>query len=104
MALFQPHLYSRTRDFAQEFGDSLAEADLALVAPIYAAREKPIEGISSRMIADAAQGIEFLDRSNDEIVNELRRRLQPNDIFITMGAGDVHEVAEALVRGMGEVA
>jgi len=104
VALFQPHLYSRTRDFAREFGESLSEADLAIVAPIYAAREKPIEGISSRMIADAVGGIEFLDRGNAEIVNELRRRLQPNDIFITMGAGDVHEVAEALVRGMGEVA
>jgi UDP-N-acetylmuramate--alanine ligase len=104
VALFQPHLYSRTRDFAREFGEALAEADLAMVAPVYAAREKPIEGISSRMIAEAARGIEFLDRSNGEIVNELRRRLQPNDIFITMGAGDVHEVAEALVRGMGEVA
>jgi len=104
VALFQPHLYSRTRDFAREFGESLATADIAMVAPIYAAREKPIEGITARMIADAAPGIEFLDRSNDEIVNELRRRLQPNDIFITMGAGDVHEVAEALVRGMGEVA
>jgi UDP-N-acetylmuramate--alanine ligase len=104
VALFQPHLYSRTRDFAREFGESLAVADVALVAPIYAAREKPIEGITARMIAEAAAGIEFLDRSNDEIVNELRRRLQPNDIFITMGAGDVHEVAEALVRGMGEVA
>jgi UDP-N-acetylmuramate--alanine ligase len=103
VALFQPHLYSRTRDFAREFGESLSEADLALVAPIYAAREKPIEGITARMIADAGTGIEFLDRSNAEIVNELRRRLQPNDIFITMGAGDVHEVAEALVRGMGEV-
>ncbi len=104
VALFQPHLYSRTRDFAREFGESLAVADVALVAPIYAAREKPIEGISARMIAEAAGNVEFLDRSNDEIVNELRRRLQPNDIFITMGAGDVHEVAEALVRGMGEVA
>jgi UDP-N-acetylmuramate--alanine ligase len=103
VALFQPHLYTRTRDFAREFGRSLAEADLAMVAPIYAAREKPIEGITARMIAEAAEGIEFLDRSNVEIVNELRRRLQPNDIFITMGAGDVHEVAEALVRGMGEV-
>jgi len=103
VALFQPHLYSRTRDFAREFGESLSEADLAMVAPIYAAREKPIEGITARMIADAGAGIEFLDRSNAEIVNELRRRLQPNDIFITMGAGDVHEVAEALVRGMGEV-
>ena len=99
VALFQPHLFSRTRDFAQEFGDSLRGADLALVAPIYAAREKPIEGISSRMIADAGSGIEFLDRSHIEIVNELRRRLQPNDVFIAMGAGDVHEIAEALVRG-----
>jgi UDP-N-acetylmuramate--alanine ligase len=103
VALFQPHLYSRTRDFAREFAESLSLADVAIVAPIYAARENPIEGITARMIAGAAAGIEFLDRSNDEIVNELRRRLQPNDIFITMGAGDVHEVAEALVRGMGEV-
>jgi UDP-N-acetylmuramate--alanine ligase len=99
VALFQPHLYSRTRDFAAEFGQSLATADVAIVAPIYAAREKPIEGISSRMIADAAENIEFLDRSHAEIINELRRRLQPNDVFITMGAGDVHEIAEALVRG-----
>ena len=99
VALFQPHLYSRTRDFAREFGDALRGADVAIVAPIYAAREKPIEGISARMIAEAAQGIEFLDRSNAEIVNELRRRLEPNDIFITMGAGDVYEIAEALVRG-----
>jgi UDP-N-acetylmuramate--alanine ligase len=102
VALFQPHLYSRTRDFAHEFGDSLRGADVALVAPIYAAREMPIEGISSRLIAESANGIEFLDRSHIEIVNELRRRLQPNDVFIAMGAGDVHEIAEALVRGGDE--
>jgi UDP-N-acetylmuramate--alanine ligase len=99
VALFQPHLYSRTRDFAREFGEALAIADVPLVSPIYAAREKPAEGVSSRLIADSAPGIEFLDRSNSEIVNELRRRLQPNDIFIAMGAGDVHEIAEQLVRG-----
>jgi UDP-N-acetylmuramate--alanine ligase len=102
VALFQPHLYSRTRDFAREFGASLGRADVALVAPIYAARETPIDGISSRMIADSAEGIEFLDRSHIEIINELRRRLQPNDVFIAMGAGDVHEIAEALVRGADE--
>jgi UDP-N-acetylmuramate--alanine ligase len=102
VALFQPHLYSRTRDFAREFGAALGDADIALVAPIYAAREKPIDGISSRMIADSADGIEFLDRSHIEIINELRRRLQPNDVFIAMGAGDVHEIAEALVRGADE--
>jgi UDP-N-acetylmuramate--alanine ligase len=102
VALFQPHLYSRTRDFASEFAEALRTADVAMVAPIYAAREKPMEGISARMISDAAQGIEFIDRSNIEIFNELRRRLTANDVFITMGAGDVHEVAEMLVRGPSE--
>jgi UDP-N-acetylmuramate--alanine ligase len=99
VALFQPHLYSRTRDFAREFAESLRTADVAIVAPIYAAREQPLEGVSARLIAEATDGIEFLDRSNSEILNELRRRLQPNDVFITMGAGDVHEIAEALVEG-----
>jgi UDP-N-acetylmuramate--alanine ligase len=98
VALFQPHLFSRTRDFAREFAEALLVADVAIVAPIYAAREQPIEGISAKLIADAARGIEFLDRSNSEILNELRRRLLPQDIFIAMGAGDVHEIAEQLVR------
>jgi len=99
VALFQPHLYSRTRDFAREFGESLRVADVPIVAPIYAAREQPVEGVSARIISDAVPGIEFLDRSNAEILNEMRRRLRPRDIFITMGAGDVHEIAEELVRG-----
>ncbi len=99
VALFQPHLYSRTRDFAREFGESLRVADVPIVTPIYAAREQPMEGVSARLIAEAVPGIEFLDRSNSQIVNEMRRRLKPNDIFITMGAGDVHEIAEQLVRG-----
>ena len=99
VALFQPHLYSRTKDFAREFGEALRIADVALVSPIYAAREKPVEGVSSRIVAEAVKGVEFLDRSNAEIVNEMRRRLSPNDVFIVMGAGDVHEIAEQLVRG-----
>ncbi len=101
VALFQPHLFSRTRDFAAEFAQALSGADVAIVAPIYAAREKPIPGVSARMIADAARGIEFLDRGNNEICNEMRRRLQPGDVFISMGAGDVNEIAEMLVRGGG---
>jgi UDP-N-acetylmuramate--alanine ligase len=102
VALFQPHLYSRTRDFAADFGEALAIADVPIVTPIYAAREAPEEGVSARLISDAAPQVEFLDRSNSEIVNEMRRRLRPNDIFIAMGAGDVHEIAEQLVRGEGE--
>ncbi len=99
VALFQPHLYSRTRDFAREFGQSLRVADVALLAPIYAAREQPIEGITSKVIADATQGIEFLERNNEQIVQELRQRLKPDDLFITLGAGDVHEISQALAEG-----
>jgi UDP-N-acetylmuramate--alanine ligase len=99
VAVFQPHLFSRTRDFARDFADALRVADVPIVTPIYAAREEPLDGISARIIADAVPGIEVLDRSNSEIVNEMRRRLGPKDLFITMGAGDVHEIAEQLVRG-----
>ncbi len=99
VALFQPHLYSRTRDFAQEFGEALLVADVPIVTPIYAAREHPEEGVSARLISDAVEGVEFLDRSHAQIINEMRRRLRPNDIFIVMGAGDVHEIAEEIVRG-----
>ncbi|HEU4886990.1 MAG TPA: UDP-N-acetylmuramate--L-alanine ligase [Thermoanaerobaculia bacterium] len=99
VALFQPHLYSRTRDFAREFGEALLVADVPIVTPIYAAREHPEEGVSAKLISDAVEGVEFLDRSHAQIINEMRRRLRPNDIFIVMGAGDVHEIAEEIVRG-----
>ena len=102
VALFQPHLFSRTRDFAREFGEALRVADVPIVSPIYAAREQPVEGLSARIISDAVPGVEFLDRSNSQIVNEMRRRLGPKDLFIVMGAGDVHEIAEQLVRGEAE--
>ena len=97
--MFQPHLYSRTRDFANEFAEALSLADVPLLAPIYAAREQPIDGITASVIADAAGGtrIELLDSNNEAIVQQLRSRLEANDLFITMGAGDVHGIAEALV-------
>ena len=99
VALFQPHLYSRTRDFAREFAESMLVADMPIVAPIYAAREEPIGGITGRLIADAVKGIEFIDKPNHLIAADIRSRLQPNDLFITMGAGDVHQIAEAIVAG-----
>lgn len=99
VALFQPHLYSRTRDFAGDFAAALRVADVALVSPIYAAREEPISGITARLIAEAAEGIEFIEKTNEEIAADMRNRLRANDVFITMGAGDVHTIAEALVTG-----
>ncbi len=99
VALFQPHLYSRTRDFASDFAESLRIADVAMVAPIYAAREQPVAGVTSNLIAE--HGVEYIDRPNDAIVDEMKRRLQSNDLFITMGAGDVFEIAAALAREGG---
>jgi UDP-N-acetylmuramate--alanine ligase len=99
VALFQPHLFSRTRDFAGDFAEALRGADVPLVAPIYAAREQPEDGVTAGLIASEAGGIEYLDRDHAGIVEELRRRLEPNDLLITMGAGDVHEIAEELARG-----
>ena len=99
VALFQPHLYSRTRDFAKEFGEALAIADVPIVVSIYAAREEPLEGVSSALITEAVPGVEFLEGTNAEVAEALRSRLRPDDIFITMGAGDVHEIGEQLVAG-----
>ncbi len=101
VALFQPHLYSRTRDFAREFAEALAEADEAWVAPIYPAREKPIPGIDASTIADAAGGgnVRAIEGTNVEIAARLARELAPGSVFVSMGAGDVHEVAEILAGG-----
>jgi UDP-N-acetylmuramate--alanine ligase len=104
VALFQPHLFTRTRDFYADFAASLALADVAFVAPIYPAREEPIEGVTSALITDTAEkrgssNVRMLDRSNREIAEELGMMLDGGDLFITMGAGDVHTVGEMLIGG-----
>lgn len=104
VALFQPHLFTRTRDFFENFADSLAAADVALVTPIYPAREEPIEGVTASLITKAAErrgskNVTLIDRDTDGIVGELQSMLGPKDLFLTMGAGDVHRVGEALVGG-----
>ncbi len=101
VALFQPHLYSRTRDFQEEFAEALAVADLAFVAPIYPAREQPIEGVTAALITVAAArrgfaNVRGLEGDLEAIGNAVRDALEPNDLFVTMGAGNVHEVGERL--------
>lgn len=101
VALFQPHLYSRTRDFAREFAEALADADEAWVSPIYPAREKPIPGVDASTIANAVGGgrVRAIDGTNAEIALKLGGSLDAGAVFVTMGAGDVHEVAEILAGG-----
>jgi UDP-N-acetylmuramate--alanine ligase len=104
VAIFQPHLYSRTRDFLGEFARTLADADVLVVTDIYAARENPIEGVHAAHIADIARsespGIDARYVADKrEIPSLLRTILQPDDLVVFMGAGDIREEADALVAG-----
>lgn len=94
IAVFQPHLYSRTRDFAAEFASALEQADIALVTDIYPARELPIAGVSSALILDEANG--SLDYQPDiaDVHAYLEPILRSGDLVITMGAGDIWKLHE----------
>ena len=100
---FQPHLYSRTREFAAAFGAALGLADEVVVMDVYGAREDPVPGVTGAMVADAvalpAGQVQF-EPSWSAAAPTLAQRAQPGDLVITMGAGNVSmvgpEVLEAL--------
>jgi len=101
ITVFQPHLYSRTRDFSTEFGTSFFQSDVLIVTPIYPARELPIPGVTGKIIADAAvfsghRNVLYVD-NNDDIVNTIRNNIRPDDILVTMGAGNIYKYAETLL-------
>lgn len=105
VAAFQPHLYSRTRDLATDFGRALAEADVVWVADVFPAREAPIEGVSGRLVADAARrdgGAEVhYTPSLDEMNRTLREELRDGDVLVAMGAGDIDEMALDIFTALG---
>ncbi|MBI4551641.1 MAG: UDP-N-acetylmuramate--L-alanine ligase [Candidatus Latescibacteria bacterium] len=102
IAIFQPHLYTRTRDFADAFGRALAQAHTTVVTDIYPAREAPIPGVTGDLVAQAArrhggQDVLYIPEK-DAVAGRLADRLQPGDIVMTLGAGDIAEVGDALLR------
>jgi UDP-N-acetylmuramate--alanine ligase len=102
VVVFQPHLYSRTRDFYKEFGRAFFHSDVLLIAPIYPAREKSIPGVTGKLIADAAiqsghKNVHFI-QSNDDIVKMLKKVSKPDDILISMGAGSIYKFAEKFLN------
>ncbi len=107
VACFQPHLYSRTRDFADEFGEALALADVAIVTDIYAAREDPMPGVTGELVADAARragaDTHYVADKTD-LPAALAALLQPGDLVMTIGAGDVTLVGPLLASLLGPVA
>lgn len=97
VAVFQPHLFSRTRDFAAAFGRELTAADLALVLPIYPSREEPIPGVTPALITRDAPAT-VRTASDEEALQAVRaavdrRATEPRAVFVFMGAGDVTALA-----------
>ncbi len=103
VALFQPHLYSRTRDFSEDFGRSLSAADACLVMDVYPSREKPLPGVSGALVADAARragrngSVSYVSDRKD-VVDCLERLLAPGDVLVTLGAGDVVRFGEEYLK------
>jgi UDP-N-acetylmuramate--alanine ligase len=89
IAVFQPHLYSRTKDFAQEFAAALEMADIAILTDIYPARELPIPGVTSELILEHGSAKIQLLAHIEDVHQFLSSKLQNNDLVITMGAGDI---------------
>lgn len=87
---FQPHLYSRTRDFAEGFADSLSMADEVILLDIYPARELPIEGVSSKIIAEKIKDCPVTILSKDSLIDYVKAA--PLELFITAGAGDIDKL------------
>lgn len=101
LVLFQPHLYSRTADFAEEFAQALSGADAVVLSAIYGAREDPVPGVTSALIGDRLEGSRYVeDRvAAAETIAALAR---PGDLVVTMGAGDVTEMADVVLAALGE--
>lgn len=106
LAVFQPHRYSRTAQFLEEFAAALAHADEVLVAPLYAAGEAPIAGVSSAALAEAVRRhapqltVQAAD-SLDQLVDQLAQASRRGDLVLAMGAGDVNSLWDRLA-GLGD--
>ena len=105
LALFQPHLYSRTRHLAREFGAALASADVVAVTDVYRAREQPVEGVTGKLVVDALAetrpGMELgWTPAVEDGVRFVARRARTGDRVLTLGAGDVDRAAAMILEAL----
>ncbi|HZK77104.1 MAG TPA: cyanophycin synthetase, partial [Candidatus Kapabacteria bacterium] len=103
VACFQPHTFTRTRDFAEDFGTALAmNSDVLVLLDVYPARETPIEGVTSALIADAAKAGGMLEMyrvsSPEKLVRILGNIVRPGDVVLTLGAGTITDAAPAILK------
>lgn len=102
VAVFQPHLYSRTQDLYKEFGSSFFDAEVCVITDVYPSREEPIEGVTGKLIADAAKEyghrkVHYVEEKTD-LPDKLKEIVKPGDVVITMGAGDIYKYGEQFVK------
>lgn len=101
VVVFQPHLYSRTKDFYAEFGRSFLNTDVFICTDVYPARENPIEGITGELIANTAKDFGhkhvIYEPDKNKIPELLMKLHKKNDIIVTMGAGDIWKFGEKFV-------
>ncbi|UCD23181.1 MAG: UDP-N-acetylmuramate--L-alanine ligase, partial [Gemmatimonadota bacterium] len=107
VTVFQPHLYSRTKAQGQALGIVLSTADLIVVTDVYPAREKPIKGVTGKLVANAVRRagaeVEWVEHLSDlpEILSQMVR---DGDVVLTLGAGDVTQVGPALLERLAGAA
>ena len=107
VGVFQPHLYSRTKAFYQEFAIALMETDILVVTDVFPAREDPIEGINGKMVADFAKNSGHKNVFYIENLENLEKKLdnlcQPNDMIITIGAGNIWRYADSYMNHLNNL-
>ena len=93
--IFQPHLFSRTKDFAKEFAQSLSQADELILLDIYPAREEPIFGVDSKMLLDLCTNDSKIIFKNNELLSHLKDNKK--DVVVTLGAGNISDLVKPIV-------
>jgi UDP-N-acetylmuramate--alanine ligase len=106
VTIFQPHRYTRTRDHLEEFATAFNQTDILVLTGIYAAGETPIPGITAERLMQGIQGHGHRDVTcipePAKIINHLLSILRPGDLVLTLGAGDVYKIGEALLQRLGK--
>lgn len=104
VAVFQPHLYSRTAELGTEMGKELAAADVIVVADVFAAREAPVPGITGRIVAEATRSQNpdvMYEPERGRLAARVREQLRPGDVLLTLGAGDITRLGREVMPLLG---
>ncbi|MDT7758952.1 MAG: UDP-N-acetylmuramate--alanine ligase [Mycobacterium sp.] len=100
IVVFQPHLYSRTKTFAREFGQALGVADVVFVLDVYAAREQPMAGISGASVAEHVEVPVYYVPDFSAVADRVAAAARPGDVVVTMGAGDVTLLGQEILSAL----